>query len=72
MPKEKEPPPESPTAIAMATGLGVPGVVGMEGTLGEASGFRPAQFLDVVPGQSGAEGTGELPHSGEEDPWDGP
>lgn len=72
MTDKKEALPESPTAIAMATGLGVPGVIGMEGTLGEAAGFRPAQFLDVVPGQSGAEGAAELPHSGPDDPWDGP
>ncbi len=72
MAEDRKNQPESPTAIAMATGLGVPGLVGMEGTLGEAAGFRPAQFLDVVPGQSGAEGAAELPHAGANDPWDGP
>lgn len=61
MAEERKTPPESPTAIAMQTGLGVPGLIGMEGTLGEASGFRPAAFIDVVPGQSGAEGAAELP-----------
>lgn len=61
MKERRKAPPESPTAIAMQTGLGVPGLIGMEGTLGEAAGFRPAAFLDVVPGQSGAEGVAELP-----------
>ena len=83
MPQENEQAPESPTAISMATGMGVPGLdlTDVRGTLEEALVFPPAraagrggaaESLDVVPGQSGAEGLAELPHSGADDPWDGP
>jgi hypothetical protein len=75
--------PESPTAIAMATGMGVPGLdlTDVRGPLEEALVFPPvraqagrpgAEELGVVPGQSGAEALAELPHAGDEDPWDGP
>ncbi|HLN61692.1 MAG TPA: hypothetical protein VK464_09085 [Symbiobacteriaceae bacterium] len=83
MPEQNEQAPDSPTAIAMATGMGVPGIdlTDVRGTLEEALVFPPtrataradaAESLEVVPGQSGAEGLAELPHSGAGDPWDGP
>lgn len=62
--------PESPTAIGMQTGMQVPGLEDVRGTLEEAlvlgpnataSTHTPADELDVIPGQSGAEGLAELP-----------
>lgn len=83
MPQQNQQAPESPTAISMATGMCVPGIdlTDVRGTLEEALVFPPvpaagrgdaAESLEVVPGQSGAEGLAELPHSGADDPWDGP
>lgn len=68
MDREQVRPPESPTAIGMQTGMGVPGLDDVRGTLEEALVFPPTATasvqrdeLDVVPGQSGAEGIGALP-----------
>ncbi|HWI66684.1 MAG TPA: hypothetical protein VNT75_33135 [Symbiobacteriaceae bacterium] len=60
-------PPESPTAIGMQTGMDVPGLEDVRGTLEEALVFPPTQSetnadeLDVIPGQSGAEGLAHMP-----------
>jgi hypothetical protein len=99
MPENQNPPPESPTAIGMQTGMCVPGLdlTDIRGTLEEALVTPPGRIadrypsgnpdgvsaaggavgragadLDVVPGQSGAEGMAALPHSDDADPWDGP
>lgn len=70
MERDAQRPPESPTAIGMQTGMCVPGLDDVRGTLEEALVFPPtataaanpeADALDVVPGQSGAEGLGALP-----------
>lgn len=52
--------PESPTEIALETGMCAPGLV--EG----------ADLTEAVPGQSGAEALAELPNAGPDDPNDGP
>lgn len=74
--EERNPLPESPTAIAQATGLGAPGLDDVRGTLEEALVVPPAPRRDddlkIVPGQSGAEALADLPNAGPEDPWDGP
>lgn len=82
---ENERIPESPTAIGMATGMDVPGLDDVRGTLEEALVLPPTEVanrtpaggiaeddLDVVPGQSGAEALADLPNAGADDPWDGP
>jgi hypothetical protein len=62
-------PPESPTAIGMDTGMDVPGLADVRGTLEEALVLPPtshgtgAEALDLIPGQSGAEGAAPLPGS---------
>jgi hypothetical protein len=71
-------PPASPTALGMETGMAVPGLEDVRGTLEEALIFPPEDLegpddaLDTVPGQSGTEGAGALPNARPEDPWDGP
>jgi hypothetical protein len=50
----------------MQTGMGVPGLEDVRGTLEEALVFPPTASrtdddLDIVPGQSGAEALGALP-----------
>lgn len=67
-----EPAPESPTAIAMQTGMDAPGLGEVRGTLEEALVVPPTANLDVIPGQSGAEGLADLPNARENDPNDGP
>ena len=64
--REQVRPPESPTAIGMQTGMCVPGLEDVRGTLEEALVFPPTASrtdddLDIVPGQSGAEALGALP-----------
>lgn len=66
-------PPESPTEMAILFGLPAVGLGEMSG-LGESgarNGLLP-EALEVIPGQSGAEGLAELPNAREEDPADGP
>ena len=85
-------PPESPTEIAMQTGMEDAGWANVRGTLEEALIFPPGRIggegrtgalhgtpnaaapdeLDVIPGQSGAEGLADLPGAGPDDPRDGP
>lgn len=61
---------ESPTAIGMQTGMDVPGMAAdVRGPLEEALVLPPnshgtgAEVLDLIPGQSGAEGAAELPEA---------
>jgi hypothetical protein len=70
--RRNSPPPESPTAIGMQTGMDVPGYDNIRGTLEECLVTPPAPITEVVPGQSGAEALGALPSAREDDPWDGP
>lgn len=59
-------PPASPTAIGQRTGMAVPGLADVRGTLEEALVFPPtagttAGDLGLIPGQSGAEALADLP-----------
>lgn len=64
MPNKQEQPPESPTAISMRTGMDVPGGLNTGTPEGHAMFYPTAEGLDLVPGQSGAESTANLPTTG--------
>lgn len=58
---KQAPVPESPAAIGMATGLGVPHDPVACGQVGRKPGTDRPDLTAVVPGQSGAEGMAPLP-----------
>ncbi|HYG57370.1 MAG TPA: hypothetical protein VD902_04825 [Symbiobacteriaceae bacterium] len=72
MAHDREQSPVSPTALGLGTGMPVPGLADVRGTLEEALVFPPEgrggapqsrAELDVIPGQSGAEGLADLPRT---------
>ncbi|HEY3368316.1 MAG TPA: hypothetical protein VGK74_24960 [Symbiobacteriaceae bacterium] len=71
MPNKQEPPPESPSAIAMRTGMDVPGGLNTVTPEGRSPVLPTARDLGLVPGQSGAEGVADLPRARVGDPKGG-
>jgi|GEM_PF-5192128 len=67
MEERRQTPPESPTAIGMQTGMDVPGLEDVRGPLEEGlmvPRVEGIEGLDIVPGQSGSEGTAAVPQTG--------